>query len=129
MKHLTPTEAYDELQRNPDALLVDCRTQMEFYYVGHPIGAVNIEWHMAPEFTVNPAFVDEVLREAGSTERPVLLICRSGQRTLDAGAALEAAGFKDVTNVLEGFEGNLDANFHRGTLGGWRKAGLPWEQM
>ncbi len=129
MKHLTPAQAYDELQRNSDALLVDCRTEIEFYYVGHPIGAVNIEWQVAPEFTVNPAFVDEVLREAGSPQRPVLLICRSGQRTLDAGAALEAAGFKDVTNVLEGFEGSLDANFHRGTLGGWRKAGLPWEQM
>ncbi len=129
MKHLTPAEAHDELQRNPDALLVDCRTEIEFYYVGHPIGAVNIEWQVAPEFTVNPTFVDEVLREAGSTARPVLLICRSGQRTLDAGAALEAAGFKDVTNVLDGFEGNLDASFHRGTLGGWRKAGLPWEQM
>lgn len=129
MKHLTPTEAYDELQRNPGALLVDCRTEIEFCYVGHPVGAVNIEWHVAPEFTVNPGFVDQVLREAGSPARPVLLICRSGQRTLDAGAALEAAGFKDVTNVLEGFEGSLDANFHRGTLGGWRKAGLPWEQM
>ena len=78
---------------------------------------------------MNAEFADEVLREAGDKERPVLLICRSGKRTLDAGAALEEAGFKDVTNVLEGFEGELDENFHRGTLGGWRKAGLPWEQM
>ncbi len=129
MKHVTPTEAFEIQQRKRDALLVDCRTEMEFFYVGHPVGAVNIEWHTTPNFEVNPTFADDVLREAGSKERPILLICRSGKRTLDAGAALEAEGFKDVTNVLEGFEGELDENFHRGTLGGWRKAGLPWEQM
>jgi rhodanese-related sulfurtransferase len=129
MKHVTPTEAYAILQRDPDALLVDCRTEIEFFYVGHPPNAVNIEWHLTPDFSVNPSFTEEVLREAGDKERPILLICRSGKRTLDAGAALEEAGFRDVTNVLEGFEGELDEDFHRGTLGGWRKAGLPWEQM
>jgi rhodanese-related sulfurtransferase len=129
MKHLKPTEAFDVMQRDPDALLVDCRTEIEYFYVGHPKGAVNIEWHMSPDFEVNPRFADEVLREAGRKDRPVLLICRSGKRTLDAAAALEAAGFTDVANVLEGFEGDLDASFHRGTLGGWRKAGLPWEQL
>jgi rhodanese-related sulfurtransferase len=129
MKHVTPTEAHQRLQRDRDALLVDCRTEIEFLYVGHPVGAVNIEWHIAPDFEVNPKFTSEVLREAGRKDRSILLICRSGSRTLDAGAALEAEGFTDVTNVLEGFEGELDENFHRGTLGGWRKAGLPWEQM
>ena len=60
--------------------------------------------------------------------RPVLLICRSGQRSVDAGEALEAAGFASVINVTEGFEGPLDDNYHRGTLGGWRCHGLPWQQ-
>lgn len=129
VKHVTPSEAHRIQTSEPDALLVDCRTEIEFFYVGHPVGAVNIEWHTTPDFEVNPHFADEVLRESGSKERPVLLICRSGKRTLDAGAALEEAGFSKVYNVLEGFEGDLDENFHRGTLGGWRKAGLPWEQM
>jgi rhodanese-related sulfurtransferase len=128
MKHVTPTQAYEIMQRDRDALLVDCRTEIEYFYVGHPYRSVNIEWHVAPDFTVNPRFADEVLQVAKSKERPILLICRSGVRTLDAGAALEEAGFTDVSNVLEGFEGDLDRNFHRGTLGGWRKAGLPWEQ-
>jgi rhodanese-related sulfurtransferase len=128
MRHINPKQAFDLLQRDPDALLVDCRTEIEFLYVGHPTGAINIEWHMSPDFEENPHFAAEVLREATSKDRPILLICRSGKRTLDAGVALEAAGFTDVSNVLEGFEGDLDENFHRGTLGGWRKAGLPWEQ-
>ena len=129
MKHLTPEQAHAAMQRDPDALLVDCRTEIEFFFVGHPVGAVNIEWHHLPDFEINPAFVAEIEREAGRKDRPLLLICRSGKRTLDAGAALEAAGFTDVTNVVDGFEGELDENFHRGTLGGWRKAGLPWQQM
>jgi rhodanese-related sulfurtransferase len=58
-----------------------------------------------------------------------MLICRSGKRTVDAGLALESAGFSDVVNVQHGFEGDLDAHFHRSTVNGWRFDQLPWEQM
>lgn len=129
MEHLHPTEAYERLQADPNMLLVDCRSEVEFYFVGHPVDAVNIEWNTAPDFELNPHFVDEVLRMAGRKERPIVLICRSGKRSVDAGQALEAAGFARVANVLEGFEGDLDKQHHRGTLGGWRKHGLPWRQV
>ena len=129
MKHLKPVAAHAFLQQRPDALLVDCRTEMEFFYVGHPVGAVHIAWHEPPNWEANPNFAAEVFKEAQDKTRPVLLICRSGKRTLDAGAALEANGFTEVINVLEGFEGDLDENFHRNTLNGWRVAGLPWEQL
>ena len=129
MKHLKPAEAHAFLQQRPDALLVDCRTEMEFFYVGHPVGAVHIAWHEPPEWEANPHFAAEVLKEAKDKAKPVLLICRSGKRTLDAGAALETAGFTEVINVLEGFEGDLDENFHRNTMNGWRVAGLAWEQL
>jgi rhodanese-related sulfurtransferase len=66
---------------------------------------------------------------AGRRNRPIVLICRSGKRTLDAGAELEGHGFTDVANVLEGFEGELDGEHHRGTIGGWRMRGLPWRQV
>ena len=129
MDNLHPTKAYEIITENPNALLIDCRTEVEFYYVGHPVDAINVEWNTAPEFEVNPHFADEVLRMAGRKDRPIVLICRSGKRTLDAGAALEAHGFTDVANVLEGFEGELDRDHHRGTIGGWRKHGLPWRQV
>ena len=129
MKHLTPVAAHAFLLQRPDALLVDCRTEMEFFYVGHPVGAVHIAWHEPPNWEANPNFAAEVFKEAQDKTRPVLLICRSGKRTLDAGAALEANGFTEVINVLEGFEGDLDENFHRNTQNGWRVAGLPWEQL
>ena len=64
-----------------------------------------------------------------SKDRPVLLICRSGKRTLDAGKALESAGFSNVAHVVHGFEGELNESFKRSSLNGWRHDGLPWEQM
>ena len=68
-------------------------------------------------------------QEAGDKDRPILLICRSGKRTLDAGKALESAGFSDVSHVVHGFEGELNEDFKRSSINGWRHDGLPWEQM
>ena len=129
MQHLDPRAAFAFLQENPQAVLVDCRTEIEHMYVGHPVGAEHVAWQEAPDWEIDPDFAAKVKRVVkGDVERPVLLICRSGHRSIHAGDALEAAGFTNVINVLEGFEGPLDDDFHRGTLGGWRFRGLPWQQ-
>ncbi len=130
MKHLEPRDSWRYLQDHPDALFVDVRMEIEYLYVGHPPGVVHVPWYEYPDMHIDPAkFAAQVLREAGSTERPVVLLCRSGKRTIAAGQALEAAGFDEVVNVVHGFEGELDAHFRRGRLNGWRHDGLPWEQM
>ena len=130
MKHLTPLETFAFLKDNPHALFIDCRTEMEFFLVGHPVGAQHIAWQDGPDWDFNPRFVEDVRALTnGADERPIVLICRSGNRSVDAALALEAAGSIDVINVLAGFEGELDGNLHRGTSGGWRYDGLPWEQM
>ena len=129
MQHLDPIAAHAYLQEHPDAVLVDCRTEIEFMYVGHPVGAEHVAWQEVPDWEIDPRFAERVARLVkGERTRPVLLICRSGRRSVDAGEVLEAAGFPTVINVLEGFEGELDDDFHRGTLGGWRFHGLPWQQ-
>ena len=130
MKHLEPRAAWVFLREHPNALFVDLRMEIEHLYVGHPPGAVHIPWYEYPEMHVDPArFAAQVEHEAGGTTRPVVLLCRSGRRTLPAGEALEAAGFGEVVNVVHGFEGELDEHFRRGRLNGWRFDGLPWEQM
>jgi len=129
MKHLTPKEAHQFLQSSPEALLIDVRSEIEFLFVGHPVGAIHVSWNDGPDWDVNPHFVGEVRKLAGhSGERPVVLICRSGNRSESAGEALLAAGFKNVHNVLHGFEGELDDKHHRNSVSGWRCDGLPWEQ-
>jgi rhodanese-related sulfurtransferase len=130
MKNLDPRAAWQALQRTPDALFVDVRMEIESLYVGRPPGVINIAWYEYPDLTPQPdAFVASVEREAGRKDRPIYLICRSGKRTIDAAKALDAAGFSDVTNITEGFEGELDEGFHRSSKSGWRFHGLPWEQM
>ncbi|MBD3893833.1 rhodanese-like domain-containing protein [Hydrogenophaga sp.] len=139
MKHLTPTQAWAWLQAaqarsahdgSAAPLFVDVRMEIESLYVGRPPGVFHVSWYEYPALTPDPArFVAAVLAEAGGTARALLLLCRSGRRTLDAGAALEAAGFTDVAHVLHGFEGDLNDDFKRSSLNGWRFEGLPWEQM
>jgi rhodanese-related sulfurtransferase len=130
MKHLTPLETAELLKSTPDAVFVDCRSEIEFFYVGHPVGAEHVAWQEPPDWDVQPEFVSHVKAlVAGVKSRPVVLICRSGRRSIDAGKVLENAGFSDVYNVLHGFEGDLDENFHRGRKNGWRFDGLPWAQM
>lgn len=131
MKHLTPLESYAFLQANSSAVLIDVRMEIEFMYVGYPVGAINIPWYEYPDFTPKPEeFVNAVLKVVENDKnRPVLLICRSARRTITAGETLANAGFSNLINILHGFEGDLDDALHRSTVNGWRYDGLPWQQM
>ena len=140
MKHLLPTDAWTWLQAERERrtqcglkppLFLDVRMEIESLYVGRPPGVLHIAWYEYPDLTADPAaFVTAVNQEAnGDKSLPMLLICRNGRRTLDAGYALEIAGFSEVVYVLHGFEGDLNTEFQRSTVNGWRFEGLPWEQM
>ncbi|HEX8009473.1 MAG TPA: rhodanese-like domain-containing protein [Casimicrobiaceae bacterium] len=123
-----PREAGTLLEGLPDAQLIDVRTRPEWDYVGHVPGSILIEWNSYPSGMRNPAFLDQLREAAGDRETPLLFLCRSGHRSDAAARAAAAAGYTMAFNVLEGFEGDRDAQGHRGTIGGWRKAGLPWVQ-
>ncbi|UCH48196.1 MAG: rhodanese-like domain-containing protein [Betaproteobacteria bacterium] len=124
---LLPSEAYALLQQAPGAKLVDVRTRAEWDYVGRVPGAVQIEWQHYPTGQLNPDFLTDLQAQVDG-EALVMFICRSGARSHAAATAAAAAGYTQVFNVLEGFEGNKDQNGHRNTVGGWRVAGLPWVQ-
>lgn len=136
LKPLSPAEAHQLLTEQPRGVLIDIRSTMEFLFVGHPKGAIHVPWIDEPDWIVNPHFAAEVRKvilggisahgDGGSA--PVVLICRSGNRSVDAGEVLLQGGFSEVYHVEQGFEGELDDTHHRSTLGGWRFHGLPWEQ-
>ena len=132
---ITPTEANELLESNPSAVLIDVRSSMEYLFVGHPLGAVHVAWIDEPDWKINENFAAQVrqvmlggLSSHEGDTAPVVLICRSGKRSQEAGEVLIKDGFPEVFNVLEGFEGELDDDHHRSTLGGWRFHDLPWEQ-
>ncbi|MBI4756409.1 MAG: rhodanese-like domain-containing protein [Betaproteobacteria bacterium] len=124
---LTPGEAWEVLQLAPGAKMLDIRTRAELDYVGRIPGIVEIEWHAYGMRTLNPHFLQQ-LRQQVDPESLVMFICRSGRRSHAAAAFATQSGYCECYNVLEGFQGDKDANAHRDTVGGWRRAGLPWYQ-
>ena len=128
IENLNPQQTWNLWQEHSNALLVDVRTKMEHVFVGHPPGAIHIAWKEAPDWQMNSHFVSEVEKHQLDKTAPVLLLCRSGQRSLEAAMALQAAGFTHLVNIVDGFEGPLDQQQHRGQIAGWRHDGLPWRQ-
>jgi len=124
---LHPDEAYEILQSAPGAKLLDVRTRAELDWVGRVPDAAEIEWATYPGMKPNPNFLAQ-LEQQVDKEALVLFMCRSGMRSHHAASAAAQAGYGDCYNVLEGFEGDMDADEHRNTVSGWRAAGLPWEQ-
>ena len=108
------------------AVLVDVRTDAEREWVGFIPGAIPLAWKQWPGMALNVAF-DESLKAVVPAGKKVLLLCRSGVRSVAAAKHAARLGF-EAYNILEGFEGDVDADGHRGALGGWRQAGLPWRQ-
>lgn len=131
----SPADTYAALKNEPGAVLVDVRTVPEWQFVGVPdLAPVSkeplfVEWQAYPEMKINEGFAAAVAAKGVSQDQPVYLLCRSGVRSKAAAKALTAAGFQACYNILEGFEGNADSDGHRGNVGGWKHAGLPWRQQ
>ena len=121
-----PAELAWQWLQSGEAVLVDVRTDAEREWVGKVPGAIAVAWKQWPGMAANPNF-DEQLRAAVPEGKKVALLCRSGVRSV--AAAQRAAGLGiEAYNILEGFEGDVDANGQRGRLSGWRKRGLPLNQ-
>lgn len=121
-----------------DSVLIDVRTRAEWAFVGFPLvpeGArapVFAEWQSYPTMSVDPDFAGRVRSAVeaagGSSQSALYFLCRSGARSMGSAAAMTQAGFPRCYNILDGFEGPVDENGHRGRLAGWKAAGLPWAQ-
>jgi rhodanese-related sulfurtransferase len=124
---LTPDEAHALLAAMPVAKLVDVRSAAEWQFVGAPAEAVKIEWKTWPGMVPNPNFLEQ-LKHQIDHEVVLLFMCRTGARSHEAASLAAEQGFAECYNVLEGFEGDKDANGQRGKTNGWKGCGLPWSQ-
>jgi len=131
---VTPSEAWQILADDTDAVLVDVRTAAEWNFVGVPeLSSLSkkpmlISWQRFPDMSQNQEFASELARAGVPSSAPVLFICRSGARSAAAAEYCTAEGFANCYNVIEGFEGVLDAHKQRGRISGWKMHALPWVQ-
>jgi len=131
---ISPSETWQALSEDPEAVLIDVRTDAEWNFVGLPDLAtldkqpLLIPWQLYPSMQVNGQFVDALRRAGLGAGNKLFFICRSGVRSLAAAQAAQAGGFPHACNVADGFEGPVDAGGHRGQVAGWKADGLPWRQ-
>ena len=123
---VTPQEAW-ALHRAGAAQFVDVRTAPEYEFVGHVPDTPLVEWRRYGEGQPNAQFLEQ-LASVAAPDRPVMFLCRSAARSHNAAAVATRAGYDVALNILEGFEGDHDAQGHRNTRSGWRFHGLPWVQ-
>jgi rhodanese-related sulfurtransferase len=129
-----PADAWRMIEADPDAALVDVRTDAEWRFVGvpdlAPVGrrAALVQWQMFPDGRPNPDFADQVAAAGVTRGQAIYFLCRSGARSKAAAIAMTALGYGPCYNVAQGFEGDKDGESHRGRIGGWKVAGLPWRQ-
>ena len=134
VENVAPAETWQALAENPRAHVVDVRTDAEWAFVGipdlAPVGKrlAAISWQVFPTMQLNGTFVEQLHAAGFTAEDHLYFLCRSGVRSLHAAAAAIGAGFPYSYNIADGFEGPADAEGHRGTLAGWKAAGLPWRQ-
>ena len=124
---VSPAETWALRQQLPGSVIVDVRSAAEWQFVGVVPDAVRIELRTYPGMVPNPGFVTQLQQQVDKSAT-VLFICRSGARSDEAARLAAEAGYGQVYNVLEGFEGDRDAAQHRGSVNGWKAAGLPWMQ-
>jgi len=126
---VSPAEAFELLQLDPRARLVDVRTRAELDWVGRPVVGdgqyAHVEWTRYPGGVPNAEFLAQ-LRSAVEGDAPVLFLCRSAARSKLAAIESAKAGFTKAYDLLEGFEGDKDSQGHRKTVSGWCFRGLPW---
>ena len=158
-KKILSIEAYDMLNTVPDTYLIDVRTRAEYQWVGHPISAYLFPYMiMTKDFgrwdeeygyranVKNESFIGEISKVFKKSDN-LLIICRDGERSELAANELVDAGFKNVYNVEDGFEGpefptfedsnkdkfyrqlskrNKIPGFGHRRHYGWQWWGLPW---
>ena len=126
---VTPQEAYALIEQEPKAKLIDVRTGAERDWVGKvalpDAKHAAVQWTLYPGGAPNPDFLQQLEQQAGRDDL-LLFLCRSGVRSRGAAKLATENGYRHAYDILEGFEGDKDADGHRKTVGGWCKAGLPW---
>lgn len=127
LSEINPTEAYHFLRDEPNAILIDVRTDYEWENVGVPdLSAIGKEvffnpWKILPEMNANPKFQENLETKIPNKDTQLVFICRSGGRSYEAACVAAKMGYQKCINVIGGFEGSTN-------MQGWKYSNLPWRK-
>ncbi len=135
---VTSLQAWDMLKNSKGGQLVDVRTNAEWHYVGTPDlrpihkDVIMLQWRILPDMVINENFINDLSARLHTCNYqefdPLIFICRTGGRSMEAGQYVSSFGYKNCFNLSDGFEGSLDSRGHRGRISGWKASGLSWRQ-
>ena len=134
VKNVTSIECFDLLSKIANSILIDVRTKPEWEFIGVPdLSSINknvilISWQVYPEMKINHLFENQIIKSNITKDDKLFLICRSGNRSFNAGEFLSSASYKHCFNVMDGFEGDKNMTSQRSTVNGWKYNNLPWKQ-
>lgn len=141
--HLTAPEAHAMKTAGGDKVLfLDVRTRGEFMFLGSPIvtdanipyaemddppawDAANKRYKLSPNSDFAAAVAARLEKRGLGKDAPIIVMCRSGDRSSRAADLLAKAGYTQVYSVLDGFEGDMGKQGRR-DVNGWKNADLPW---
>jgi rhodanese-related sulfurtransferase len=103
---VSPTQAWAWFQAG-EAVMVDVRTKEELHFVDQVPGSLHVAWANGTAMNRNPRFVKEMEAKL-QKQQTILLLCRSGKRSAEAAKVATQAGFTQVYNIAQGFEGDLN---------------------
>jgi rhodanese-related sulfurtransferase len=132
--NISALKAFDILSKQETSELVDVRTLAEWSFVGVPdLSSIKkqvnfISIYNFPNMEVNENFEEDLINKISQKQTSIIFICRSGSRSKTAAELAVNLGYDKAYNVIDGFEGDLDKNYHRNNLGGWKFSRLPWKQ-
>ena len=131
---IAPVESWSGLTSQPNAQLIDVRTQAEWSFSGIPSldsiakNVKLISYKFYPNFDLNPRFIEQLELAVPDKSAPLYFLCKTGGRSADAAIAATAAGYTTCYNIEGGFEGDINSNHQRGQVNGWKATRLPWQQ-
>jgi rhodanese-related sulfurtransferase len=133
VEQISPQNAFELLKNQKNSVLIDVRTMEELSFVG-VVNASSFEnrliflaWQTLPQMEQNQNFANDLLAKVDK-DNEVLFLCRTGGRSNQSAQLASTLGFKKTYNIINGFEGDLNSQNHRGLVNGWKASNLPWEQ-
>lgn len=140
IKQIEPKLALDILAKDKNSLLIDVRTEAEFNFVGTVDSSALINsslllpWLTFPTMQENGEFKSkfenslQLISSDNYKDLHLFFICKTGGRSNSAAQFASDIGYKNCYNIVNGFEGDIDHNNHRGNINGWKADKLPWKQ-